>query len=70
MEYLNWHRDSDYYICKRLRLLDYLMEKGFKPKKTLPDARNPKYNVWIFDNSPELADSVEDFIRQQMNRPK
>ena len=67
---LNWHRDRPYYYCSRLRLLEFLRNRGFYPLKTLPDAKDPRYNVWMFENTPELADAVEEFLVQQANRVK
>jgi len=37
------------YICKRLRLLEFLKNKGYNPIKTIPDPTDTKYNWWIFD---------------------
>ena len=70
MEYLNHHRNKPYYICKRLRLLEHLRMKGFIPYQILPDVRNPKYLVWMFENTPELADAVEEFLVFQQNRTR
>ena len=55
-------RHGQYYICKRFRLLEYLKTKGFLPIQTLPDLNNPKYNVWKFENSIELEDTIRDYF--------
>ena len=70
MEYRNWHRENKYYVCKRMRLLEYLKDRGFLPVRTEPDIHKPKYNVWIYENSPELADAIENYLEQQANRNK
>lgn len=67
---VNWHRDGKYYICKRLRLLEFLKDKGFLPLRTEPDIKNPKYSVWIFENSPELLDNIDEYLEKQANRNK
>lgn len=54
-----------YYYCKRLRLLDYLMEKGFRAVGTLPDVKNPRYRVWKFENSPELERAVAEYFAER-----
>jgi len=41
------------YVCKRLRLLEYLKNKGYNPIKTIPDATNPKYNWFIFNSEED-----------------
>lgn len=56
------------YICKRYRLLSFLKSKGFLPETTLPDRDNPKFNVWIFNNSEELEAVLEEYFEQVRNR--
>lgn len=70
MSYINWHTEGKYYYCKRLRLLEYLKERGFLPIRTEPDIKNPKYSVWVFENSPELLDNIDGYLIQQANRNK
>ncbi len=52
------HKNS-FYTCKRLRLLEFLVNNGFEPVKTIPDATNTKYNWWLFENTPELEKVIE-----------
>lgn len=49
------------YVCRRLRLLSYLKEKGYLPYRTQPDYRNPRFYVWLFEETPELLNAVEDY---------
>ena len=49
------------YVCYRPRLCRYLMERGFTPYRTAPDKRNPRYTVWLFEHTPELAAAVLDY---------
>jgi hypothetical protein len=53
---------NPYYTVKRLRMLEYLMDKGFEPVKTIPDPINPHYKWWLFTNSPELEKVVTDYF--------
>lgn len=55
------HKNS-FYTCKRLRLLEFLKAKGFTPIKTIPDADNPAYNWWLFDNSADLELVLEEYF--------
>lgn len=57
-----------HYVCKRYRLLSFLKAKGFLPSMTLPDRDNPKFNIWIFDNSPELEAAIDEYIAQNIAR--
>ena len=40
-----------YYTCKRLRMLQYLLENGYEPFKTIPDPNDWKYKHWVFENT-------------------
>jgi hypothetical protein len=54
-----------YYYCKRLRLLDYLIRKGFRAVGTMPDFNNPSYKVWKFENSPELEAALAEYFAER-----
>lgn len=53
---------QEFYTCRRLRLLEFLKNKGFVPEITVPDADNPRYNVWKFRNTPELEDAIDEYF--------
>lgn len=53
---------SAYYTVKRLRLLEYLMNRGFEPVKVIPDPNNPKYKWWLFENSAELEKVIDAYF--------
>lgn len=53
------------YVCSRMKLCSYLLEKGFKYKKTFKDKYNPKYNCWLFENTPELINAVNEYYSQK-----
>lgn len=55
-------KHGEIYICKRLKLLQYLMEKGFMPDHDMPDITNLKYKWWVFNNSPELEDAIDEYF--------
>lgn len=50
------------YICKKLRMLQHLKERGFLPIRTEPDFNNPKYNVWIFEKTEALDEAVKEYL--------
>lgn len=51
------------YTVKRLRLLQYLVERGFKDYVVVPDPTTSKrYNWFIFENTPELEDAVKEYF--------
>lgn len=59
----NTHTNK-YYTCKRMRLLEYLRDKGFEPEKSIPDPGNPKYNWWLFKNTKELSQEVQAYFNK------
>lgn len=44
--------------CSRLRLCNYLMERGFFPVQTEPDPQNPRYKIYLFEETPALTSAV------------
>lgn len=59
---MNQLKYGDTYACKRLRMLSYLTDLGYEPYATVPDPRNPKYNIWLFDNNDEFEAVVDDYF--------
>lgn len=57
-------KHGEYYTCKRLRLLQFLMERGFEPETSMPDPNNLKYKWFKFQNSPELEDTLDEWFSQ------
>lgn len=52
------------YTCRRLRLLSYLKEHGRLPFETIPDVRNPLFNVWRFKNDAELEQLIDNYFAE------
>jgi hypothetical protein len=55
-------KHGKYYTVKRMRFLQYLLERGFTPDSTVPDPTNVKYKWWIFENSEELEAAIEEYF--------
>lgn len=51
---------STVYNCKRLRICDHLIKRGFTPFEVVPDKRNPRFHVYRFRQTPELVAAVEE----------
>lgn len=51
-------------IVKRLRLLQYLIDRGFTEYKIIPDPTTTKtgYNWFVFKKTPELKEVVDDYF--------
>lgn len=59
---------GEYYTCKRLRFLEYLIRNGFTPCATIPDPTNYRYNWWQFKNSAELEECVNRYFENLKNK--
>lgn len=56
------------YIVKRIRLLDFLVSKGFKDYKVIPDPTSTKkYNWFIFEDSEEIRATANEYFEQCKN---
>ena len=51
----------NYYICRKMRLLDWLVKRGHQPLREQVDIKNPRMKVWVYESTPELLDCVEDY---------
>lgn len=56
------------FCCKRWRMLTWLVEQGFKPIKTIPDATKPYYKNWIFENSIELENKIDEYFSEVVGK--
>lgn len=61
-------KHNETYTVKRLRLLQYLVNKGFKEYTIIPDPTSTKkYNWFIFQNSKELEQAVNEYFSEKSN---
>lgn len=49
------------YVCKRLRVLNYLTLHGFKYDYVIPDAHDPELLNWVFPRCEELTKALDAF---------
>lgn len=57
--------NENIYFVKRLRLLNYLISKGFTNYEVIPDPTSKKgYNWFMFKRTPELDAAVEEYFAQ------
>lgn len=54
-----------YYVCRKMRLMSLLLERGFDVVNARPDRKNPKYMVWIFEDTPKLREAIEDYYNDE-----
>lgn len=55
---------GEYFVCKRLRMLEYLRAKGHLPIAIIPDCNNPRYSVWRFKNNPDLDKAIDEWFNR------
>lgn len=60
--------NSPTFVCKRLRICDHLIKKGFVPYETVPDKGNPQYHVYLFEQTPELLEAVAEYRNMRKNQ--
>ena len=52
------------YAVKRLRLLQFLIGKGFKEYTIIPDPTSTKgYNWFVFEYTPELQEALDEYFK-------
>ena len=52
------------YLCRRMKLCGFLLKKGFMYVKVVKDRFNTKYNCWLFEDSPELRNAIEEYYAE------
>lgn len=58
---------GDVFCAKKPHLAGYLMMRNFNLKRMPVDEKNPQYNVYIFNNSPELEKAVNEYFQEFSN---
>lgn len=54
------------YTVKRLRLLQYLVNKGFKEYTIIPDPTSTKgYNWFVFENTEALEEALAEYFSKK-----
>ena len=49
------------YVCTKLFLYYFLTDKGFVPYRVAPDKRDCHKLVWLYDDSKEIRDAVDEY---------
>ena len=47
------------YVVKTMRLASWLINEGFEKIKEQEDRNNPKFNVFLFEDTIELRSALE-----------
>lgn len=52
------------YVCKRIRLYNYLSERGVYPIEHKVDKDNPKFYVWFYKSTEELGKLINSYYNR------
>ena len=52
------------FVCKTIKLYNYLTEKGYKPYKVSRDIFNPDKYVWLYDDTAALRRDTDLYFEQ------
>lgn len=52
------------YVCRKIRMYDFLSKKGFTPFNVVTDKYDPSRVVWIYKNTPELEAAIEEYYSE------
>ena len=56
--------ESRTYVCRKLWLYEFLTKNGFVPFKVAVDKYDCRKTIWLYTNSPELQEAVEEYYSQ------
>ena len=52
---------NNIFVCKTLRLMNYLVKSGFDCKKVRPDRQDNNFIVFVFENSMALQECLKKY---------
>ena len=50
------------FVCKTMKLYDYLTNKGYEPYKVARDIFDTKKYVWLYDETEQLRTDVDEYF--------
>ena len=65
---MNMDEKKSYYACKRMRVLSYLTEQGFKYDFVLPDKRNRDRIIWMFPRTNALTAALDAYFDKRRKK--
>jgi hypothetical protein len=59
------NKNERVYYVKKLRLLNFLVQKGLRDYEVIPDPTSRKgYNWFVYRYTPELHEALEEYFSQ------
>lgn len=53
------------YVCKKIKLYEYLTNKGYKPYRVATDIYNAERKVWLYDDSDNLRKDIDNYYKRR-----
>ena len=53
------------YVCKKIKLYEYLTNKGYKPYRVATDIYNAERKVWLYDDSDNLRKDIDNYYKMR-----
>jgi hypothetical protein len=60
------NKDNKIFVCKRMRVLNHLVNAGFEPFETIVDANNINYKNWLFERTEALTKTLDDYFANKV----
>lgn len=54
---------KEFYIIKSIRMMTFLIRKGFDLYKVIDDDKNPHYKVFLFEDTKELRQAMTEYSK-------
>lgn len=54
--------NQKFFVCKHVRMMLFLRERGFEPVDIAPDRNNNHYVVWVYIITQEFKDALDEWL--------
>lgn len=61
------YNDKPYFYIYTITLARHLTDLGYHCEKLMPNPKKPWHDMYLFNNSPELAQEVEKYLEEKRN---
>lgn len=64
-EWIITRENKEMCTVKSLALANYLCNHGYKMKKVIDSEKNPKFKVFLFEDSKAIKDSIATYLSEK-----
>lgn len=69
-DYGNRYDHSKVFFCMRMRMYNWLTDRGWSNIATIQDPNNPNYNIWLFYRTPAFDRDCVEYYRWTKKKKK